>query len=293
MCAYFQKPDSIPKNNKNYLHNSIIQSFNHSIIQSLKIAILGLGEAGSHFANDLVDLGIAVSGWDPDLKRKLNKKVHFAGSNSEAVRNADIVWSVNLTSESKNIAREVIPSLQRGQIYCEMNTSSPNTKKDIATILSPAGIQFVDLAIMAPVPANGILVPLLASGEGSQSLAQKLRPYNLNIEVLSNHTGDAARRKLLRSIVYKGVAAVVCEAMEAGKHFEMEDYIRNQMRTILGIDDPSIDVFVNGSHTHAERRSHEMEAVVEMLTDEGLSANSSNSALEKLKKYALRTKQDR
>ena len=251
----------------------------------MKIAILGLGEAGSHFANDLIERGIEVSGWDPDLKRPINEKVHFAESNPHAVQNADIVLSVNLTSESINIAREVVPHLHNGQIYCEMNTSSPKTKMDIETILQPSGIKFVDLAIMAPVPPNGILVPLLASGEGSNPLVQQLKPYNLNLEILSNRTGDAARRKLLRSIVYKGVAAVVCEAMEAGEYFGMEDYVQGQIRSILNIDDELIDRFVSGSHIHAERRSHEMQAVIEMLEQAGLSSKTAHSALENLKEY--------
>ena len=35
----------------------------------MKIAIIGLGEAGSHFANDLVEMGLEVSGWDPNIQR--------------------------------------------------------------------------------------------------------------------------------------------------------------------------------------------------------------------------------
>lgn len=251
----------------------------------MKIAILGLGEAGSHFANDLVDLGIEVSGWDPDLKKDLSAKIHFADSNLHAVENADIIFSANYTSESRGIAKEVLLNLKEGAIYCEMNTSSPKTKIEIEEILEPAKIKFVDLAIMAPVPPKGINVPLLASGPGATTLQDRLQYLNLDLTYLSEKTGDAAGRKLLRSIVYKGVAAVICEAMEAGEHFGLEPYIRTQINSIIGENDALIDRFVKGSRTHAKRRMHEMEAVVDMLVSEKLDAFMSNGSVNNLRKY--------
>ena len=95
---------------------------------SMHIAILGLGEAGSIFANDLSAMGITVSGWDPLPKRSLHENVRFAKSNVDAVKNADIIFSVNLSSESEVIAKEVLPMTNAGKIYAEMNTSSPQKK---------------------------------------------------------------------------------------------------------------------------------------------------------------------
>ena len=250
-----------------------------------KIAILGLGEAGSHFANDLAALGVSVSGWDPNPLRPLHPAVRFAADNPDAVKGADIVFSVNLTAASRAVAREVTPFLSPGALYCEMNTSSPATKIEIAGIVAPAGVRFVDLAIMAPVPPQGMQVPLLASGAGAAPLAETLAPYSLNLRVLNDNAGDAAARKLLRSIVYKGVAAVICEAMEAGARFGLEDYIRAQIHSVIGQDDALIDRFVEGSRTHAARRIHEMEAVSDMLEEAGLNAFMSRAAGENLKKY--------
>ena len=54
----------------------------------IKIAVLGLGEAGSHFANDLLALGVTVAGYDPALRRDLLPSVIRADSPAEAARNA-------------------------------------------------------------------------------------------------------------------------------------------------------------------------------------------------------------
>lgn len=232
----------------------------------MNIAILGLGEAGSHFANDLVNIGVEVAGYDPAPKRELHPSVHLAASNAEAAQGADIILSVNLSAVAETVAAEVLPVLQPGQLYAEMNTASPDTKRAVAAIVQPSGALAVDVAIMAPVPPKGIRTPFLVSGPGAASFAEILLPLGLEVSVLSDVVGEAATRKLLRSIVYKGVAAVIGEAVEAGRSFGLEPYIREQIRSVIGGNDALIDRFLEGSKVHALRRSHELEAVVSMLT---------------------------
>ena len=237
----------------------------------LRIAVLGLGEAGSHFANDLAKMGVEVTGYDPNPLRELHPSIVVKESNAEASRNADIIFSANLSSVSIEIAEELVGVLQPNQFFCEMNTSGPEKKQKIASILGPSGVKMIDLAIMAPVPPKGIMTPLLASGEYAAEFLEKAEPLKLDISMVENgKIGDAATRKLLRSIVYKGIAAVVCEAMEAGKAFGMESYIRGQIGSLIGGNDELIDRFVEGSKTHALRRMHEMEAVIEMLEAQNL-----------------------
>jgi 3-hydroxyisobutyrate dehydrogenase-like beta-hydroxyacid dehydrogenase len=254
----------------------------------MQIAILGLGEAGSHFANDLAKKGVKVIGFDPDLKRNLDSSIVLAKSNRAAAENADIILSVNLATVSELVAREVAPVLNPKQIYVEMNTISPQAKQLIFNILENTGVQYVDLAIMAPVPPKGILTPFWVSGNGAKALYEQLAHLNLNIKVLSEHVGEASKLKLLRSIVYKGVAAVVCEAVEAGKAFGLEPYIREQIKSIIGQDDALIDRFIEGSVTHAGRRVHEMEAVVSMLESVDIQPFMSQASCNHLNKLLVR-----
>lgn len=239
--------------------------------EKIKIAILGLGEAGSHFANDLVKLGINVVGYDPNLVRQLDASIEVKSSNAEAAKDADIIFSANLSSVSMEIAEELASVLKPHQFFCEMNTSGPEKKIKIVEILKLSRVKVIDLAIMAPVPPKGIMTPLLASSEYAAEFLEKVKPLNLDLKIVENgQVGDAATRKLLRSIVYKGIAAVVCEAMEAGEAFGMETYIRGQIGSLIGGNDDLIDRFVEGSRTHAVRRMHEMEAVIEMLEAQGI-----------------------
>ena len=249
------------------------------------IAILGLGEAGSHFARDLAELGIKVQGWDPNSQRPLPADFVLAASNAEAVKGADFIFSVNLSTVSEEVAREILPVLQPWQVFLEMNTSAPGKKQAIAEILKSSGVQFVDLAIMAPVPPTGIRTPMLAAGQGAASFQEKMSAYPLQIEVLPDAAiGTAAELKLLRSIVYKGIAGVIYEAVEVGRAFGQEAYIREQIRSIIGGKDELIDHFVTGTYTHAARRREEMAAVVEMLEAQQLDPLMSKATRDQLEK---------
>jgi len=82
--------------------------------------------------------------------------------------------------------------------------------------------------------------------------------------------------------MYKGVAAVIVECLEAAKALNMTEYARTQMLKII-YDEPMIDRFVSGSIKHAKRRVEEMEAVVEMLNSIGVAALTSQASVNRLK----------
>ncbi len=244
------------------------------------VAILGVGEAGRTVAQDLIDAGVTVHGWDPD-PRQLPDGLHFAANNAAAAASAEIVLSVNWASVAIEVAQEVAPVLSKGQLYVDVNTASPQTKQEIVAIITPTGAQFVDAAFMAPVPPKGIKTPVYASGVGAQAFLELLSPFGMPITVLNDQAGSAAMHKLVRSIFYKGLATVVMECLEAAQKLNIESYARQQMMTILN-DETMIDRFVQGSHQHAARRIHEMEEVVALLDSVGASTFSSEASIAKL-----------
>ncbi|MEZ4630704.1 MAG: NAD(P)-binding domain-containing protein [Deinococcales bacterium] len=245
-----------------------------------KIAMLGLGEAGSAFARDLLKQGVQVNAWDPAPKH-LPAGINFAQSNAEAARGADIILSANLAAVALDIAHELLPALSPEQLFAEMNTASPKLKQDIAELLRPTGARVIDVAIMAPVPLKGLGTPMLVSGEGAKDFAKLMRPLGMPVSVVEGEVGLAAQHKLLRSIAYKGIAAVIIECLEAAKKFDKEAYAREQITSLIG-DETMIDRFVEGSYQHALRRKHEMEAVKAMLAEVGVSAFSTEASILRL-----------
>ncbi len=245
------------------------------------IAILGIGEAGGTLARDLITKGVQVRGWDPE-PRNLPEGLDFASSNPHAVSGADIVLSVNWASVAIEVAREVASVLQPNQLYADLNTAAPQLKRDIAPIIETTGASFVDAALMDPVPPNGLGTQVYASGSGAEKFMEKMTPLGMPVTYLDDEAGNAATHKLVRSIMYKGVAAVIIECLEAAEALNMTNYARTQMLKII-YDAPMIDRFVSGSIKHAKRRVEEMEAVVEMLNSLGVSSYTSQAAVKRLK----------
>jgi 3-hydroxyisobutyrate dehydrogenase-like beta-hydroxyacid dehydrogenase len=245
------------------------------------IAILGIGEAGGTLARDLIAAGVQVRGWDPE-PRMIPDGLDFASSNPAAASGADVVLSVNWASVAMDVAAEVAPVLRPGQLYADLNTAAPQLKRDIAPIIEKAGALFVDAALMDPVPPKGLRTQVYASGSGAERFAQKMSPVGMPVTYLDQEAGNAATHKLVRSIMYKGVAAVILECLEAAEALNMTDYARAQMLKII-YDEPMIDRFVNGSIKHAKRIVQEMEAVVEMLNSIGVSPFTSQAAVQRLK----------
>ena len=245
------------------------------------IAILGLGEAGGAFGRDLLEVGVQVVGWDPNPS-EIPAGIKLADSNSNAVKQADIVFSLNWASVAVEVAREIAGSLAPSQLFVDFNTSSPQNKREVADIIEQNSGRFVDAALMAPVPPKGLGTLVYAAGSGADQFAQIIGPLGMPITVLEGGAGAAATHKLVRSIMYKGVAAVVMECLEAAQALDLEDYARQQMMTLLK-DETMIDRFVAGSRKHATRRMHEMEAVVELLNAIDVAPLTSLASVEKLK----------
>jgi 3-hydroxyisobutyrate dehydrogenase-like beta-hydroxyacid dehydrogenase len=233
------------------------------------IAVLGLGEAGSLLARDLVAAGAAVRGFDPRVPAPPG--VTGAGSDAEAVAGATLVLSVNSAGEAVNALEASIGALRPGAVWADLNTAAPGVKRRLAEIGEGRGVPVTDIAMMAPVPGNGLRVPMLASGDGAADAAKALRGYGANVDVLAGPAGLAATRKLLRSVFYKGMAASIVEALEAARAAGLEDWLTGHIAEDLAKQDATtLTRIVTGTRRHAVRRGHEMAAAAQMLTELGV-----------------------
>jgi 3-hydroxyisobutyrate dehydrogenase-like beta-hydroxyacid dehydrogenase len=238
------------------------------------IALLGLGEAGGRFARDLRAAGVKVRGYDP-----LPETGPDAATAAEAAHGADVILSANSAADAADAARSVVDILQPGQLLADVNTTAPALKRELAAIVAPTGAAFADVALMAPVPNAGIRTPALASGDGAQRFAQVMAPFGMPVELAGDEPGAAAMRKLLRSIVWKGLAAVILEATAAGEAAGQADWMREEILAVLaGADEALVERMLTGSRTHARRRAHEMEAVGEMLRALGVEPHMSDGS---------------
>ena len=258
--------------------------------QSLVIAVLGLGEAGSVIARDLTAAGTRVRGYDPAVRAA--EPVLDTASEAEAAREAQLVLSVNSAEAAVEALKAGLPGLLAGGqprpdvLWADLNTASPGTKRQLAGLAADAGVPFADVAMMAPVPGRGLHVPMLASGTGAARYAALLGPLGAGIEVLDGPAGLAASKKLLRSVFYKGMAASIVEALEAARAAGDEPWLREHIAAELAsADAATLDRITDGTRRHAVRRTAEMAAAADMLTELGvppLMADASRALHERL-----------
>lgn len=249
-----------------------------------RVALLGMGEAGSHIATDLVAAGVAVTAYDP-RPVVAPAGVVMLGSEAEAAAAADVVLSVNWASVAVAAASAALPGLTPRTLYAELNTASPAQKRAVAAAISPSGACFVDVALMSNVPGKGVRTPMLVAGPGAEEFAALVRGFGTEVEVLAGETGEAAGRKLLRSVFMKGFGSVVVEALAAARAAGLEQWMETQIQAVLA-DPGEARRFDAGTRLHARRRSHEMAAALELLADLGTETTMTRATLENLRLLA-------
>jgi 3-hydroxyisobutyrate dehydrogenase-like beta-hydroxyacid dehydrogenase len=250
--------------------------------ESRRVAVLGLGEAGGRIAADLAAAGCDVRGWDPDTTRDA-AGVARCGSTEQAVAGADVVLSVNSGSAAEAAAAGSAGALSSSSLYADLNTAAPQVKVRVAELIEPTGARFVDVALMAPVPAGGVRTPALASGAGADAFASVFVPLGMPIEVVGSEPGQAAELKLLRSVFMKGLAAVVLESLDAAAAAGHAEWLRGEIVAVLeSADDALVQRLVDGSHRHARRRVEELDAAAELLREHGIEPHVTTAAAARL-----------
>lgn len=235
----------------------------------MRIAVLGLGEAGAIYATGFVATGATVVGFDPgDIPTP--DGVSRAASAREAATGADLVVSLVTAAHAVAVAEEVAPALNVRAVYADLNAASPECKQDVAAALGSASERFADVAVIGSVPRFGAGTALVASGPGSDAAATMFRTLGAPVEAIGRQSGAASRRKILRTVFMKGLGAVVSEAMDAGAAAGETEWVRAQIADALIGGQQSLDRLDSGTRKHALRRSHETEAAAELLAKLGV-----------------------
>ena len=246
------------------------------------IGILGLGEAGAAIALDLVAAGADVRGFDPRVPAP--PRVAPRTDDADAVRDADLVLSLNSAHDARDALDAALPALRPGTVWAEMNTTSPGLKRELAELAAAHGVEVVDVALMATVLGRGLRTPMAAAGPAAARFAALLRPLGASVDVVDGPVGTAISRKLLRSVFYKGLAAAVVEALAGAEIAGCADWLhQNIAGEMAGFDERTLDRLVTGSRKHAHRRVEEMAAAAEQLRELGVQPRIAAAAEDQLR----------
>lgn len=253
----------------------------------MQIGFVGLGEAGSRYAFDAARGGHRVSGYDP-APVETPEGVTRAGSLSDLLAGAELVVVLTSARLSPAIAREAAGQLEAGAVYADFTTASPAVMAEVAALIEAAGATFADVAILGAVPSKGAATETIVSGSAAGVVADFLRSLDAPVEHIDGPAGAATSRKLLRSVLMKGLAGIVVESLAAGRAADCEEWVRAQIaRQLAGDGLATIERFETGTRRHAERRAHEMSSVTEYLTSLDVPAEMSDASRRMLERIAL------
>ena len=203
---------------------------------------------------------------------------------SDAVRDADLLISAVTCSAALDVAKESAAALRAGQIHLDINSVSPDAKREMAACVEQSGAAFVEAAVMAPVPPQRLRVPMLLGGTRAAELAPRLQALGMDAKAVSERIGVASAIKMCRSVIVKGLEALVVESMFAARHFGAEDAVLASLAASyphMGWSEKLPDYLISRVAEHGRRRAAEMCEVAETLASAGIDPLMSLAAAER------------
>ncbi|MCP4560531.1 MAG: NAD(P)-dependent oxidoreductase [Bosea sp.] len=241
------------------------------------IAFIGFGEVGQTFSRGLLaNEGVAIRAYDLLFGSEAGSRLETAAeelgvtrvsSAQEACQGAAFVFSAVTADRAEVVASEAAAWLKPGQIFVDVNSAAPSTKQRAAQAVTASGADYLEAAVMAPVLKPGLKVAILSGGPKAQAVSEALNGLGMNLTPVSEVYGRASAMKLCRSIVIKGLEALMVDCAAACEAWDVKDPVFASLNATF----PSIDFHALAADmrervaTHGVRRSAEMREAAEML----------------------------
>jgi 3-hydroxyisobutyrate dehydrogenase len=244
-----------------------------------RMAIIGFGEVGQIFARQFADAGVAgISVYDivfpnaaaPQTKAASSGPWKKCASAHDATMNAEVVVSAVTAGAATDAAMSAV--MAKGAFFWDLNSVSPETKIGAADIIEKVGGRYVEAAVMSSVPPNGIRSPMLLGGPHARDFIAQMAPYNLNLTAYSDDIGTASAVKMCRSVLIKGLEALLLESMAAARHYGVEKAVLASLGdTIPHPDWPKQAAYmISRALVHGRRRAEEVREVAATVLDAGV-----------------------
>jgi 3-hydroxyisobutyrate dehydrogenase-like beta-hydroxyacid dehydrogenase len=245
------------------------------------VGLVGYGEVGRILAEDLRAQGVTVHAFDLKLADEggATMRAHAAAhgvvlrsSHATLAAHADLIVSAVTASQTLAVAQACGPHLRREGYFLDFNSASPGAKQRAAALIDVEGGRYVEAAVMTSIPPHRIRVPLLLGGAYAAELSPLLGALGFVSRVASDRLGVASATKMCRSVVVKGLEAMVIESFTTARHYGVEDdVIASLQETFPGIDwARQAAYFFQRAIEHGRRRSEEVREVAVTVHDAGL-----------------------
>ncbi len=257
------------------------------------IGLVGYGEVGRILAEDMRARGVAnILAYDiklggPDAAplrtHAAQHSVRLAVSHAELAATSDLVISAVTASQAVPVAEACAPRLRSGAWFLDFNSASPGARIRAGEIIAAAGGRYVEGAVMTSIQPYRIRVPLLLGGPDAAALAVPLSAFGFEGRVASAKLGVVSATKMCRSVMIKGLEAMVIESFTAARAYGVEKQVLASLtETFPGIDwEKQGAYFFQRVIQHGRRRAEEMREVAQTVREAGLEPWSASCTAER------------
>jgi len=257
------------------------------------VGLIGYGEVGRILAEDLRKQEIKVAAYDIKLRSDQSggalrdhagqHGVTLTASHADLAAQSDFIVSAVTASQAVPVAKACAAAVKQGAWYLDFNSASPGAKQRAAALIDAAGGHYVEGAVMTSVPPYRIKVPLLLGGSDAAALAPQLAELGFVPKVASDKLGVASAVKMCRSVMIKGLEAMVIESFTTARAYGVEDAVLASLKeTFPGIDwEKQGAYFFQRVIEHGRRRSEEVREVAETVREVGLTPWSAQGTAER------------
>ncbi|GAB4215992.1 MAG: DUF1932 domain-containing protein [Rhodoferax sp.] len=258
------------------------------------LGLLGYGEVGRILAEDLRAQGLAVCAYDlkldaaaataaPLQAHAAQHGVRLLSDHAAVAAHSHLLVSAVTASQTVRVAQAAAPGMKPGAFFLDFNSASPKAKQAAGALIDATGARYVEGAVMTSVPPYRIKVPLLLGGAFAAELSPLLNALGFASKVASPTLGVASATKMCRSVMIKGLEAMVIESFTTARHYGVEDaVVASLVETFPGIDwEKQAAYFFQRVIEHGRRRSEEVREVAETVRDAGLTPWSASGTAER------------
>ena len=251
---------------------------------TVRIGLLGFGEVGQRFAADLraasaereigtFDLLLHQAAAGVGLRRHAAAHhVEPCADVAALAASSDLLFCAVTADQTREAARSLCARPLEGAWVVDLNSAAPATKIECAALVAAAGGRYVEAAVMTSVPPHGLRVPMLLGGAHAAEAERMLRELGFVAETVSAELGIASAIKLCRSVIIKGLEALVIESFTAARTLGVEQQVLASLRETY----PQFDWEKQGDYLfsrviqHGRRRAEEMRASAAMIDATGI-----------------------
>jgi 3-hydroxyisobutyrate dehydrogenase-like beta-hydroxyacid dehydrogenase len=208
---------------------------------------------------------------DPDSipSRAATGPYRPAADARDAVRGAALVISAVTAEQGLAAAQSVDGGIEPGAFYIDVNSVSPGVKRASAEAINAAGGRYVEAAVMTAVPPHRIKSPMLLGGPHAAAFLDMATPLGFNAQVYSADYGKASAVKMCRSVMIKGMEALISESLLTARRLGVEQDVLASLGETLPVADweAFARYMITRSLQHGKRRAEEMREVARTVSE--------------------------